>query len=584
MVCLLFGALISATDPVAVLAIFKTVGAPRRLTMIFEGESIFNDGTALALFLVILGILLEWNYSPEVFLGGVGSFLCMLFGGIIFGTIFWVGFSKAIGYVKNDEPVEIALTIIMAHLTFILAEVTSHHLYIGDFHVQISWVIATAVAGIIVWNYGRYKISPRVEEYMEKFWSFFAFIANSLVFILMGLILSYIDIDFSQFVAPIFITIVVVAAARAISIYFPIYILNYFKLEEYIPLNWQHMLAWWSLRWALAVMMVLLIPGVGDVGYEKILAFQESAGWKYPFSVRDFIMVITIGSIMFTLFIKATTIIPLMKRLWIDKLHEVEEFEFYEGKILSHLKIIDKLKQSLDKGYLIQDEYDELYKNYSKELTHATKSLEQLIHKKWNITLAKKVLSLHALWIEKQHLKDLFHYNEINEKNFKYVLGKLARQIERLESGNEQLRSISGEMYVPDFFEKIVAYFGWSVSHYSDIYIRNRAKAIVTRKVIKELQELKKVEFGFDTKVFDEVIELYENFNTTANQKMREVFDEHKATMLSLESRLANKSLLKLEEHIVQDLYEKEIITPKLYVKFKEDIEAEMYKDVKTMM
>ncbi len=78
MVCLLFGSLISATDPVAVLSIFKSVGAPRRLTLIFEGESIFNDGTALALFLVILGILLEGQVTPMGITSGVVSFTGMM--------------------------------------------------------------------------------------------------------------------------------------------------------------------------------------------------------------------------------------------------------------------------------------------------------------------------------------------------------------------------------------------------------------------------------------------------------------------------------------------------------------------------
>ena len=77
-VCLLFGSLISATDPVAVLSIFKSVGAPRRLTLIFEGESIFNDGTALALFLVILGILLEGQVTPMGITSGVVSFTGMM--------------------------------------------------------------------------------------------------------------------------------------------------------------------------------------------------------------------------------------------------------------------------------------------------------------------------------------------------------------------------------------------------------------------------------------------------------------------------------------------------------------------------
>jgi len=109
-------------------------------------------------------------------------------------------------------------------------------------------VIATSVAAILIGNYGRYKISPKVEKYMEKFWSFFAFIANSLVFILMGLILSQINIDFTLFILPISIVILVVIIARAVSVYIPVSIINYFKREENISKVREKLLAWGSLR------------------------------------------------------------------------------------------------------------------------------------------------------------------------------------------------------------------------------------------------------------------------------------------------------------------------------------------------
>lgn len=131
--------------------------------------------------------------------------------------------------------------------------------------------------------------------------------------------------------------------ARAISVYVPIGIINKLKVEEYIPLNWQHLMSWGSLRGALAIMMVYLIPGPGEQGYDALLAFENAVGWQYNYSIKDFIMVITIGSIMFTLFIKATTIGFFMRKMEIDKLHEIEEFEYEEGNILMNLKVIEKL-------------------------------------------------------------------------------------------------------------------------------------------------------------------------------------------------------------------------------------------------
>ena len=121
-------------------------------------------------------------------------------------------------------------------------------------------MIATAYAAIIMGNYGKTKISPVVEKYMDKFWSFFAFLANSLIFILMGLLVGTLTIPLNELWLPALIVIVSVMIARAVSIYVPIGLLNLTNIQKMIPLSRQHLMAWGSLRGALAVTLVLLIP------------------------------------------------------------------------------------------------------------------------------------------------------------------------------------------------------------------------------------------------------------------------------------------------------------------------------------
>lgn len=572
-VCLLFGSLISATDPVAVLALFKSMWAPRRLTLIFEWESLFNDGTALALFLVVLAIAVEWTkISASTFLEWFASFTSMAVWGILFWVFTWVLFSKILQKIKNDETLEITLTMVVAHLTFISSELISEYLSIWGFELKISWVISTTIAAIIIWNYGRYKISPKVEEYMEKFWWFFAFIANSLVFILLGLILSYIKIDFMNFIVPISITILVVMIARAISVYLPVWFLNFFKLEEHIPASWQHLLAWGSLRWALALMMVLMVPDNFTLPW-----------WNLPYSIKDFLTVITIGSIMFTLFIKAPTMAPMMRKFGVTKLHELEEVEYEEWKILTSLKALDKINTSYNKWYIIQEEFDELKEKYEIILKNSVENIKALVKNSDAKAedLIKRTISLHALWIEKRHLKELFAYNEIDEHNFKHILHKISRQIERIETNQAQIKTLE-EKNMYDIYEKIALKFQKEYT-YIDEYIRNRAKLIITRKVIKELHELKEIDFGFDKVVFDEVIDLYEKFNKMAEDRKNKCFTEHKINILWVEARLMEKSIFKLEEKVIHELFEKEIITPKLYHKFIEEIEENIYKDVRNI-
>lgn len=581
-ICFMFGTLISATDPVAVLSIFKSMWAPRRLALLFEWESLFNDGTAVALFLVLLWVILEggvitgWTYSFWIW-----SFLSMLFWGIAFWAITWVLFSKVIGYIKNNEEVEIVLTMLLAHLTFILAELITH---LFPF-LPISGVIATVIASIVIWNYGRYKITPRVEAHMQKFWEFFAFVSNSIVFILLGLILAQIDTEVLKLIPVLLITIPIVMVARAISVYLPIGVINKFQIEEKVPKSWQHLLSWGSLRWALALMMVLMIPWFGDPDYGKLLAFQESVGWTYSYNIKEFLLILTITNILFTLFVKAPTISVIMKRMGVDKLHKLEKFEHEEGKILANFKILEKLNTSYKKAYLTQYEYEELKEKYTAKLNKAVKSMKKILSGKKEDaeTLIRRAISLHALGIEKQYLKDLFFYNEIDERNFKYILRKIEKQIERVECEVPQLRKISCSKGDYDFFSNLALKAYKKKSTDVDAYIRNRARLIITRKVIKELRELSEINFGFETDIFEEVITLYSAFNKTADEKRLKILTRNKTSIMALESKLVNKSLLKLEEKVLKDMYNKEIITPKLFIKFMEEVESEMYSDVKRL-
>jgi len=588
-VCLLFWTLISATDPVAVLSIFKSIWAPRRLALIFEGESLFNDGTALALFLVVLWIILEWTtINVWLFAQWTVSFLSMAIWGMLFWAFTWIVFSRIIGKIKNNEALEITLTMVLAHLTFILAETITHYFH-HTLHIEyiwISWVISTVIAWIIIWNYGRYKISPKVEHHMETFWEFFAFVSNSLVFILMWLILADINVDFIKFIWPILLVIFVVSISRSISVYLPIWIVNFLKIEEKVPLNWQHLLSWWSLRWALALMMALMIPGVGDENYQKVLDFQTKIGWTLEYDLKDFIVILTIGAIMFTLFVKATTIWFIMNKMWVTKLHPLEEFEYDESKILANIKILKQLNKLKEKWYLTNDEYAQLKDKYELRLEEAINWLQNLLSKEWKNAnhLISRAISLYALWVEKVYLKELFEYNEINESNFKFILRKVTRQVERLESWSYQFSKEIDETnkeYQYDIFEKMRLKLTSKQEDHINKYTRNRARVIITRKVIKELKLLLEIDFGFNNKFIGEIISVYEWLHKVAKTKMNNIEKKYKSTIMVVESNLTNKTLLKMEESVIEWLYKRDIITPKIYLKFKEGIEEAIEEDVK---
>ena len=177
----------------------------------------------------------------------------------------------------------------------------------------------------------------------------------------------------------------------------------------------------------------------------------------------------------------------------------------------------------------------------------------------------------------------MYLYNEIDEKNFNYILWKIEKQSDRIESWAIQIRRISWEKYDYDIFTRLFHKFYKNVDSSVNVYVRNRAKEIITSKVITELKYLKEIDFGFDNIYFQDIIDLYSDFNKSAQKKKKMIALEIKATIMWLESRLVEKSLIKLEEKVIKDLYDKEIITPKIYIKFLEEVEEDMFTDVKKM-
>jgi len=568
-VTFLFGAIISATDPVAVLALFKEYGAPRRLTLIFEGESLMNDATALALFMIVLGFVGAGTSIGTVALGGV-TFVSMLIGGTVVGLFIGNLFIQLIGLFRKHEIVAITLMIVLAHSTFLITELANIWLRGGAFaFIQFSPIIATTVASLMMGNYGRFKITPNAEEFIEKFWSQFAFMANSLVFILVGFFLASVPSGADTLLIPTLVTIVVVAAMRAVSIYSMLIPFNLIRPPlKKIPMAWQHLLAWGSLRGALAVMLVLLVP--------KDISIP---GWSLNLSVQEFLLVITMASIFATLFIKAPTIGPLMNRLNIGTFTDMEKIAALQARALIHGTILLKLSAFGDKKYIPDGIVEHLRAEHGARFREACEACHdrQTDSEK---EIAERVLRLYAIGLEKEALKELFEFNEITERVFRRINGKLVIQSEEIERGNLN-PNISRVRDKRDVFENIAEWLRKIVvrdkkgfqAH--ENYLYYRAQKILARKVIKELHRL---DAEFESPVFSkESIErstaLYREYADRAAVRMGELQKSHTRSVRNMDEALALRSIYRVEEKYLNRLYRFSMLTPKLRVVLQDEYE-----------
>lgn len=536
-ITLLFGAVISATDPVAVLALFKEYNAPKRLTLIFEGESLFNDGTAVALFLVILGVATSGFHGVETVIEGVGVFAMMVLVGIAFGVFMATVFSKALRYTRSNEFVSITLLIVSAHLVFILSELINTHPLFG-LHIHVSPIIATTVSSLFLGTYARHILSPTSDEYLHKSIEHLAFIANSLVFLLAGLLFASTNIDFAQLWLPIALTIVIVAFARAISVYAITIPLNYFRPVSKIPGSWQKLLAWGSLRGALAIIVVLLIPDNFTI-----------EGWSYAYSPKELLLALTIGCILATLFIKATTIGALVTKLGVNKPSNLQQawtlhlglyYLLTEKRRISDLAVRGFVDKTAQKPLLhdLQTKIDETA-NEQRELFTSQGS-----------KLAVQSLHYLAIAIERQYLKTLYAKDEVTESVYRRIRGKLTLQQEKIEYAQHESINPSSYMDRKDVFERLVhftqnAFSRSSTTPLEEQYLYYRTQSIIARKALKTLQQMQTQYDApvFEESAFEKVIAIYTKHQDTSAAMLRQLSNDHADELQQFIMKLSKTSL-----------------------------------------
>lgn len=565
---LLFGTLISATDPVAVLALFKEYGAPERLSMIFEGESLFNDATAVALFFIILGIITEGFHGTTTLLLGFAQFGFMMIGGIIFGVCMGLLFAYFVGMTRESEVASITLTIALAHLTFILAEIISTHLIFDGVEFHLSSIIATTVASLIMGNYGYAKLHPAAEPFIHSLWSQLAFLSNSAIFVLIGLLFVRTQVFTFELLIPIVLSVIVVAAARAFSIYPVTFLYNTFAPPaKHIPLAWSHLLSWGSLRGALAITMVLLIP-------EELTL----AGWTLEMSPRDFLLALTSGCIAATLFIKATSMQRIMKLLGLDTRTRLEEFEYQEAHALIHKEVSDKIVQYCERGYVLETDMHLIQKVHT-EAAKKAHAIIAALAKEDNSHDADRVLRMYAIGIELAHLKELYRFDEVNELVYRRIRAKLILQHEALEhaklSAAEAIHTDGRDVFEKTFYAILNAIFPRTEdTKIKDLYMYYRAQSITARKVLKELQSIdtEHATRTFSPEPLQKVIDLYTQYKKQSHAKATDIAEQHKESIPTLSAHLALTGAHKVAHLTLEDLYTKSLITNNLYITLTEEL------------
>jgi CPA1 family monovalent cation:H+ antiporter len=297
-VCLLLGSVVATTDPAAVIAVFRDVGAAARLTRLVEGEALLNDAAAIVMFTVLLGMIVSGR-QPD-FLGGAAQFLVSFFGGAILGVLAGRALLQLIPWTRDDRLAEATLTVALPYLVFIAAEHVFH----------VSGVVAVLCAGLTVSAFGRSRITPYNWSFITDLWAQIAFWAHSLVFVLASILVPKLLLDM-QFHDVMLIAVLIVAAfgARLLVLFLLLPLLSLAKLTQPISTAYKLAITWGGLRGALTLVLAL--------------AVTENPALKPE--IQRFVAVLATGLVLFTLLVNGTTLRVVIRLLRLDRLSPVDQ-------------------------------------------------------------------------------------------------------------------------------------------------------------------------------------------------------------------------------------------------------------------
>ncbi len=384
---LLFGALISSTDPVAVISIFKEVGVPKRLQILVEGESLLNDACSIIMFQLVLLLIshpllkndLSFFETSALFTSQLlTSFVGGVFIGVIGGLILRVILRKT----PLHSHIHQTATLVAAYLTYLL----------GD-EMGFSGVIAVVSCGFITARAVSDWIGPDRREELNHFWEYIGFLANSLIFLLVGITISSLQ-DLSLLIKGgilgVFFLIGAVLLARFVPIVGTFAIFNRFTRHK-VPFSYQIVCFWGGLRGAVAIALVLSLP------------------LSLPF--RDLIIAFSVLTVLFSIFIQGMTIGPLIQYLELGQSRLLRTFHQVYGDLVTSRAAQSSLLKSDLAGIIdsaILDEYIRTYREKSQYTEQKVREFWQEVHQNPDRTSVIRLFWLEAIHYEQKQYRQLY--------------------------------------------------------------------------------------------------------------------------------------------------------------------------------
>lgn len=532
---LLFGALISATDPVAVISIFQELGTPQRLTTLVEGESLLNDASAIVLFSILLGLIVAGEGNDFQVSSSIYEFVKVFFGGLAIGALTGLIVCSLVNRIEFSTAAIIALSMGAAYASFIFVE---HNLHL-------SGVMAVVAYAVVFGLLGSPKLSQQSRHALTETWEFLVFIANTLLFLLVGIAISLSSLLSN--LGAIIIAIILVLLTRAIAIYSLVpATVRIFKLPQ-ISLAEQTVMWWGGLKGGLAIAIVLSIP--------------DSLNGK------EFLLNLTLGVVVFTLLVNAPSIKTLLAKLGLNALDEHELAELKHGVKVAREHANKLLDEFLTANVISRESFE--------EVSSTTKQSLEALLPKVSSKNSLRLIRLNLLQTENNMLSHLYHQGVMRQYTFLDLQGELNRKKEHLlnavASSSDSIKSRKANLFLRieddllrHFRERDFAITFLAKLQNKRIYqhlTKDICSILLSRSALKDLDE----NYALENEGIKLIRESYQRRIDMLSKRIADTKGSHPKFYKQFEQRLTQHAALSTALYNVDDKLHNKIIGGKAY-------------------
>lgn len=540
--CLILGAIVATTDPVAVVAIFRDIGAPARLSRLVEGESLLNDAAAIALFVVLLGLLTGTNSAH---LGLVAAaFVENFTGGVLVGYVGALAMVALLPLVRDFRLAQVTLSVALPYLVYVIAEQV----------VGVSGVVGVVAAGVVINLNGQSRVTPDDWTYLQDIWEQIAFWASSLIFVLASILVPKLLVDVGWHDLLLLVTLIAAAlVARAAVLYLLLPCLSALKFGHAVSTPFKTVILWGGMRGAVTLTLAL-----GVTEHDLISP-----------DVQRFIAVLATGFVLFTLLVYGTTLKPLIRLLKLDQLSPIDSALRNQVLALALEDVREGTVQAAAAYRIAPTLVEHVTGPYRQRAEAAAQAneLAQDILDRDRITLGLVAIANHERELILRHFRE----RTVSTQTVEILLANVGRIADRARAGgrveyNRAARAIlkfSWVFRLAQTVQRRLKYDGWLARRLADRY----EMLLLSRIVLDELiafvpQKIAPLLGERVAEILEDILVQRRDATVVAFDALRLQYPDYAD---KLEQRFLKRTALRLEETTYRALLQQNLIGSELY-------------------